>query len=231
MPKLFFVNVFLLFSSIVYGQYTIGNQSGQGNRTGLRGDLKGNPIQYNSYEYVTVGTAFLFEDYRIGMLTSGDGIGYPPLMLKVDLVVDKVYYLDGAGKPLELVTPVMYVKFEDSTSKMVVELLRAKYFENAAKVGINGWLQILESGKAMLLKPMEKTIQKTVPYGTGVAEVSIVQKGGYVIAVGKEALLVKKYKDAVEMLEMNNPAIKNFKPTQKGLEAQLAELVSAFNQL
>ncbi len=231
MPKLFYLCSFLLIASIGRGQFTPGNQTGQGNRTGLMGDIKGNPIKYDNYADVTTGSPFLFEDYRMGTLNNGSGLAYPPLMLKVDLVADKVYYLNEAGQPMELASPVMYLKFNDKIAGKDVELLKAFYFTNYSKEGLKGWLQIHENGKAMLLEPKERNMRKSIPYGTAVADVRIDQKGGWVIAVDKEVLLVKKYKDAAEMLEKSNPAIKSFKPTQKALDAQLAELVRAFNQL
>lgn len=231
MPKLLYLMAFVLCNNIGWSQFTLGNQSAQGNRNGLMGDLKGNPVQYNAYKDVTNGSAFLFEDYRKAVLTSGDGTGYPPLMVKIDLVTGKIFYLDPSGNQMELISPVMYIKMSDILLGDNLELLRSTYFSNYEKEGLKSWLQLYVSGKAMLLKPMERTVQRIAPYGTATAAVSIEQKGGWVIAIDKDALLVKKYKDAAEFLTNAKPEIKNFKPTQKKLDAQLEELARYYNSL
>lgn len=182
----------------------------------------------SKYEKVSEGSPWLRKYWCSAYMTDGKGNTYNPLPIKIDLVDDKLLYLDK-GNEMELVTPIMYLTAIDSLTRDTLKMVRAEYY-HLNDENIKGWLQVEAMGKAILLQDLNKTLFENKAYNSAVADLQVLDNNSWIIFLEGTAHRIKKIKEAENLLMASNPSLKNFKYKEKGLGAQLRELVLAFNR-
>jgi hypothetical protein len=183
----------------------------------------------NKYEKVSEGSPWLRKYWCEAYMTDGKGNTYKPVPIKIDLVADKLLYLDK-GAEMELVTPIMYLSAIDSLTRDTLKMVRADYYQ-LNNDDIKGWLQVEAMGKAILLQDLNRTLFENKAYNSAVVDLQIQENNNWIILLDSTAHRIKKIKEAESLLITSNPLLKNIKYKEKGLGSQLVELVNAFNQL
>jgi hypothetical protein len=182
----------------------------------------------NRYEKISEGSPWLRKYWCTAYMTDGKGNTYQPLPVKIDLVADKLLYLDK-GMEMELVTPIMYLTAIDSLTNDTLKMVRADYY-NLNDESIKGWLQVEAMGKAILLQDLNKSLFENKAYNSAVADLQVLDNNAWIIFLDGKAHRIKKIKEAENLLIAINPSLKGFKYAEKGLGLQLRELVMAFNR-
>ncbi len=182
----------------------------------------------SKYEKVSEGSPWLRKYWCSAYMTDGKGNTYNLLPIKIDLVDDKLLYLDK-GNEMELVTPIMYLTAIDSLTRDTLKMVRADYYQLNDE-NIKGWLQVEAMGRAILLQDLNKTLFENKAYNSAVVDLQVLDNNAWIIFLEGTAHRIRKIKEAENLLMTSNPSLKNFKYKEKGLGAQLRELVLAFNQ-
>jgi hypothetical protein len=182
----------------------------------------------NRYEKVSEGSPWLRNYWCTAYITDGKGNTYLPVLIKIDLVADRLLYLDK-GAEMELVTPVMYLTAIDSLTNDSLKMVRADYYK-LNNESVKGWLQVEAMGKAILLQDLNKSLFENKAYNSAVTDLQVLDKNSWIILLDGTAYQIKKIKEGENLLLAGNPSLQNFRYTQKGLGPQLRELVMAFNR-
>jgi hypothetical protein len=183
----------------------------------------------NKYEKVSEGSPWLRKYWCTAYMTDGNGNTYKPLPVKIDLVEDKLLYLDKKGIEMELVTPIVYLTAIDSLTKDTLRMVRADYYKLNDE-NIKGWLQAEAIGKAILLLDLNKSLFENKAFNSAVTDLHVLDNNVWIIFLDGKAHRIKKIKEAESLLVAANPTLKNFRYNEKGLGQQLRELVLAFNR-
>ncbi len=180
------------------------------------------------YEKVSEGSPWLRSYWCNAYMTDAEGNTYKPIMIKIDLVADKLLYLDK-GNEMELVTPIMYLTAIDSLTRDTLKMVRAEYYQLNDE-NIRGWLQVEAIGRAILLQDLNRTLFENKAYNSAVVDLQVQENNNWIILLDGTAYRIKKIKEAESLLMASNPLLKSIKYKEKGLGPQLRELVMEFNR-
>jgi hypothetical protein len=204
----------------------MSNLSAQNLNLDIRSFIKGMPGTY-VYENLSSGSPWLLNYWCPAVLTDKMGQSYWGAAFKVDLVADKLIYTDK-GKDLEVLIPIQTMTLIDSLTRDSIKLARPEYFK-IADANLSGWLQVYETGKAVLMHDLNKSLEETKAYGSSAKEYNVNDNFIWIIVLDGTVYRIKKLKEAETILGKNNPKLQGISYTTKGLGPQLQELVRAFN--
>jgi len=192
-------------------------------------DLKGE-VLVNKYSKVTVGSPFFSDDWLKGKFISTDGRIYDNLSLKLDLVENDIYFLNDLSQEMILYTPVSQIILTNFVTSQSFTFIRTdKLCQSNPKI----WYQVLDSGKATLLKSQPKQVIEQKPYGSSVMEENIISNVYYYLFYNQGCYPIKT---AGELWQKLNDLLPGFeektkvKGTGKKTEEELIRLTGQFNK-
>jgi hypothetical protein len=151
----------LLIQTSAFGQRNFTNNFNNANE--LMTDVTGKPI-YLQVNYNIDGTPFFPEDYRRGSIKTAGGKLYENLLLKFNMLEDKLLMKLDDGTELVTITPVSQVIIDGITG-----VVNAKVFQHGYPVTdghtLTTWYEVLDSGKMQLLKLREVKYDDKRYYG------------------------------------------------------------------
>lgn len=222
--------LYLLPGSPAAAQFTL-DHSNYSKGTGFVTDVTGRRPNDKAYDRIIDGSPWWFDYFMEADLAGENGTLYRNIPVKIDLLADKVFYRDATGATMELLTPVRYLLARPPGGSDTLKLVRAAYFTAQQNGGITGWLQLHIEGEATLLQQMGKQMQENKPLGSATTEYSIANRYTWVVLLDGSLVPVKKVKDLQELLAKRKPALLTYKGKQKGFDAQVKELVLAYNRM
>jgi len=205
---------------------TVAVQSGI---PGFLFDLKGDPL-VNKYTKVTEGSPFFSDDWLKGKFISTDGKIYDNLSLKLDLLENDIYYLNDQTQELILKTPVSKIILSNLVTGQSFTFIKT---DELCQTTPKTWFQVLDTGKACLLKSQPKQITEHKPYGSSVLEEKITSSVYYFLLYNQDCFTIKS---AGELWEKLNDQIPGFsektkvKGPVKKSEEELIRLTAEFNK-
>ncbi len=215
-------------STRAWAQFTFDHSNYQKGR-GFVTDVTGRKPDAADYDRVTHGSPWWRDYFMPADLADGKGGVYNKIPIKIDLLADKVFYKDSTGALFELLTPVKYLRAFAPGSSDTLKMVHSKYYDSNMDPGIAGWMQLQILGEATLLQKTGKVINENKGFSSAVADYTISNQLTWVVALDGQLYKIKKTKELQALLESRKPAMQAYTPTQKGLDAQVQELVLAFN--
>ena len=201
-------------------------------RPGIPGflfDLKGE-VLVNKYSKVTEGSAFFSDEWLKGKFYSSDGKVYDNLALKIDLVENEIYFLNDQSQELILKTPVKQIILSNIVTGQSFTFIKT---DQLCQTNPRTWFQVLDTGKALLLKSQPKQVTEYKPYGSATTEEKITTSINYYLLYKQECLTIKSAQELWEKLNVEMPGFTQ-KTTAKGpakkSEEELIRLTHLFNE-
>lgn len=192
-------------------------------------DLKGE-ILVNKYSKVTVGSPFFSDDWLKGKFISTDGRIYDNLSLKLDLVENDIYFLNDLSQEMILYTPVSQIILTNFVTNQSFTFIKTdKLCQSNSKI----WFQVLDSGKAWLLKSQPKQVIEHKAYGSSVTEENIISNVNYYLFYNQGCYPIKTAIDLWEKLNEQLPGFEErtkVKGQGKKTEEELIRLTGQFNK-
>ncbi|MBC7948483.1 MAG: hypothetical protein H7Y42_11420 [Chitinophagaceae bacterium] len=170
-------------------------------------DANGRPL-YLRTTYIADGSPYLYEEYAFAEITSSNGTLYPNVRVKVDLVDKLVIYITESGDEMIATTPIRQVRFHNFISSGVAQGAVVLEGSDGSVNSPGGKIyQVLESGKAKLLKELTVTFSDNKRYGEATVTRVFTRKETYFGLFDGPPGLKK--------LERNKSSLVDFFPTMK----------------
>lgn len=128
-------------------------------------DVTGKPLLLHT-TYVAEGSPYFYEDYCYAQITAATGKIYSNVKVKIDLTDKSVIYQTESGAEMIATTPILQVKFMNFVSngtahgEVVLTGFNTSLNDEKGKV-----YQLIEDGKAKLLKELVVTYRDNKKYG------------------------------------------------------------------
>jgi hypothetical protein len=192
-------------------------------------DLKGEPI-VNLYSRVTEGSPFFSREWMKGRAVGQDGKIYDNLTVKLNLLDPGIHFQDEEQRELRMNIAMRDLVLTDPASGTFFRFTRAG---NICKGNPQSWYQVLDSGRATLLKLDTRLLTEVKPYGSAVTEEHITAYVRFFLVVEGNCSQVRSPAEAWAILAEKRPAFME-KPSgkinAKKLEDELVKMVSSFNK-
>ena len=194
-------------------------------------DLNGHSLLKKSDPDVS-GSPFMRDDWAPAKITLSKGKEIGPLMIKLNIESNELYYLDSAGK--EMIAADGIVKKIDCVnfySKDSIRYVFKNGYPSIDKQNENFFYQVLAEGKTELLVKKSKYIRTTKNDLTGDVTKDIVDGADmlYVYANNTMQIYRPSKSFVIQLLKDKESAISSYIETHKINFKKTAELVMLFN--
>lgn len=189
--------------------------------------------QVSSAKYVKVvsGTPYFNEKWMRGAIMLKDSSEVANLLLRLDLLANKVEYVSKSGEQLIVTAPIWKIRLTDSITG------EHSYFIHSSAIPVSnvalGWYQILSQGKVGLYKKINKDIQENKPYGSATYEQTINTSSQYYLYNGTSFTHIQKFKELPGVLADKQTELTRM-IKEKGLNGKKDEdyisLITWYNQ-
>jgi hypothetical protein len=160
--------------------------------------VSGEPILTAKFVKITEGTPFYKDEWKKSSVILSNGAEVKDVPIKLNLLENKVHFLDKNGKELISYSPIREVVITDDVSGENSRFVSSTYLHsNPPK---SGWYQWLHSGDAALFKYINKDVSETKPYGSATVEQRIRTSEKYYVLYNNTFFLLKSLKDIPNVL-------------------------------
>ncbi|HMK25018.1 MAG TPA: hypothetical protein VK483_03245 [Chitinophagaceae bacterium] len=222
MVRIYYVLLFLIISS--------GLQAQSANP--FMKDAFGRPL-YLRTNYIAEGSPFFYDEYCFAEITTTNGKVYPNVKVKIDLVNKSIIYMTESGEEMIATTPINQVKlmiFINNETAYGETILRG--FNSPMNSADGNIYQVLEDGKAKLLKEVIVTYSDTKKYSEAtITRVFTKKENFFALFENKTELRkVDKNKNSlISMFETKQAEIRNYIENQKLKCKSEQDLIKIFN--
>ncbi len=225
------VNLFLLLSlaEACFGQDPTSTIDG--NRLDLKGSIVfvGNAVSID-------GTPYYNESWSRGSITLLNKKKYQGVSVKLNLQTDDVLYIDEETKKelIALKGSVWEVEVGDPEKNGLLVRFRCGY-PVIGNNDVKTYYQVLEEGKATLLKQLKKTIDEEKPFNSATVIRRYETEKSYFLFTGNSMLPLKRKKeDLLNVLADQNEKVDEFIRINKlnlKSDDHLAKIIQYYNTL
>lgn len=140
------------------------------------------------------GSPFFQDKWSQGRLITEDRNVYQNILLRLNLMDNRVHYQDSAGKEMVLNLPIREVQLQQTSSGTA-------HFINGNMLPASrpGWFQLLVNDTLTLLKGFTKQFEEHTSYGSA-TEYSIKTQESYIVFVKDQEFRVNRPSDFVKIL-------------------------------
>lgn len=198
-------------------------------------DQMGQPVLTKSYTNVQ-GSAYLYNNWMKGSMTTGNGVTFDGVELMYDQVVDELIFKDGKGQAKIPTQPIVEFTIKPMLdSGPLQERVFRRGFIPADGANPNTFYEVLADGEVQLLKRVTKSIFEELPYGSA-TKIKVFKTDEYFYIAHNEKLtqIRNNKKSVLSALPHKKTKLEAYlkahKPDLKN-EAELAKLVGYYNGL
>lgn len=191
----------------------------------------GEPVGNVKFVKLVEGSPFFKDDWLKADIVLQSGAGFKNIASKLDLMENKIHYLDPKGNELIATQLVKEITFYDPAHGASFRFVNA---DNVASTAKSGWYLLLFSGKASLYQVFDKQVFEDKPYGTATTEQRIKTKNTYLVVHNNVQLSVKKLKELPEILNNKKSELEAFiKNQNKNFSEQdrIIDAITYYNSL
>jgi len=191
--------------------------------------VNGVPLNTNTFYKVVEGSPFFMEHWMKGAASLGEK-EYKNLRLKLNLMDDKVHFMDAKGNEIICSTPINSVSLTDSLTGKQYRFVHGSNIPSTQDTR-SAWMELVTDGaKAQLYCHHKKNISETRPYGSATLEQRILTSDLYYVRVGDKLVRVKKLSDIISALDSKQEEAQQWsKKNAKDNAAGYAKLVEWYN--
>jgi hypothetical protein len=192
-------------------------------------DLQGQPLTSRLVNNYVDGTPFFKENWLNATLMENNGRTYKDIKIKLDLLENRIYFLDTKEAERELTSPVKTIVLDDPSSGKTMTFVDINDIGKQRTESGKWWCQKLIEGDATLIKNYNKVKYESKGYNSAGLEISVKDEIRWFIVKEGQLLSFRKQKELVELLKKDDPSIANFKPSGNNAEMQYIDIVNAYN--
>lgn len=158
----------------------------------------GEPMVTGKFVKITEGSPFYKDEWKPSSVILNNGAEVKDVQIKLNLLENKVHYLDKNGKELVSQSSIREVVITDDISGENSRFISSVYFNTEPPK--SGWYLWLHSGEASLYKFIIKDVTESKPYGSATAEQRIRTTDKYYVFYNNTFFLLKSLKDIPNVL-------------------------------
>jgi len=163
----------------------------------------------NATETFTEGTPYYKDEWMKGLLVSVDSQLYKDISIKLDLVENRLHYLNSEGKDFVSTTPLREI-FLVQTGGDTLHFIHSSYLTGYSSLLPAGWYQQLASGRASLYMFFKKKVEENRPYGSAAPERSIRTENIFAVRTPAGLTEVKRIRDLPDVLNDKRTELQAF---------------------
>lgn len=169
----------------------------------------GEPFLTAKFVNLKEGTPYFKDEWLKAILINEDNEEYRSVDVKLDLLDNKIHYLDPNGKEFISTTLIKQVIFTDA-SGFNYKFVHSSILPKGTNTEKNGWYLWLTTGTASLYKFFTKSLSEVKPYGSATFEQRIKTSESYLVHYNNTFLEIKKIKDAPSVLANKKSELQDF---------------------
>lgn len=179
------------------------------------------------------GSPFFNDDWLKGIITLSDGKSYSAQQLKIDLLNTKLYFINLYGQEKVCVSQVDRVMLLDSANDAVHTFIHSDVLPDHPDLKDSAWLEVLQPGKAELIKYHKKELVEKSSYASSPVDV-IKTQNRYYISLNDRLYKVSNFREVRNVFFAHGKEIdeylRNKQPSWKK-EGDVAGLVAYYNSI
>jgi hypothetical protein len=184
--------------------------------------LNGEAFVNTKFVNLTAGSPYFKDEWLKAVLVSSTGTEYRDVQARIDLMENRVHYLDN-GVELVTETPLKEIVVTDGAGNNYRFVHSGSLLKDAKPV----WYLWLSTGKASLYKQFEKSVFEEKPFGSATTEQTIRTKETYIILYNNALLEVKKIRDLPSVLANKKTELEAFLRTRDDRNASMDDRMTA----
>jgi len=196
--------------------------------------VSGEPFVTTKFVNLVEGTPYFKDDWMGAILVDGKNNQYKSKSVRLDLLDNKIHFLDDGGREMIASLDAKQIIFTD-TSGNNFKFLYSSALPGDLKSVKHGWYLWLVTGKASLYKYFTKTLSEMRPYNSATYEQYIKTKASYLVLYNNALMEIKKLKDAPAVLANKKAELENFLKTKDketdSMDDRFAALIQFYNSL
>jgi len=194
----------------------------------------GEPFVNAKFVNLVEGTPYFKDEWLKGIVVDKAHHEYRNISIKLDLLDNKVHYLNDEEQELIATTPLEEVVLTDAAGNNY-RFVRSSLFEKPVNGAKDSWYLWLCSGKASLYQIFSKTLSETKPYGSATSEQHMKTSEKYLILYNSSFSEVKKLKDVPAVLANKKTELeaflKNSDDQKASMDDRFIKLIEYYNSL
>jgi hypothetical protein len=188
----FGIALLTVFSINSEAQKTVGNP--------LFLHMHDNMVKVDKYANVN-GTPFLNDEWQTAAVMLANDVLAENVKVRLNLLENTLHYLDDEGNEMVSTQPVKSVMFKNAASDTSAVFVTRRFVKEGGEKLPDAWMQLLQKGKASLLKMVHKDLQDDPKqYGSATVTQSIVTEVRYYVWYQKELTRVKNVTEIADLL-------------------------------
>jgi hypothetical protein len=194
----------------------------------------GEPFSVTKFSKVVEGSPFFKDQWIKGKVTLSTGLEYTGVPVRMNLLEDKVHYLDNQGQEMVVGSKVWQVELPDSATGINYSFVHSSFLGPGKNSELRCWLLALQTGHVGLYKELHKTINESHPYGTATVEQTIRTVPRYYVLKDNQIVPIKKWQNLVDLLSDRKADIDeqiNQNKLKGKSESDFVSLVKFYNEL
>ncbi len=172
--------------------------------------IPGKPLPLNKYENLVEGSPYFNENWLLATIWVNGGSKYYNVPVKLNLHDHNLYFKDSAGTELISTSNINIVVLKNEFSNDSCIFYHYSVLGDGALNKKMEWLQVLHTGKNMLLKGFLKILTETKPYNATIPQQHIQTNKNYGIWVNGKMFWLEKLKDVTAILPTKSAIIENY---------------------
>ena len=233
------VLLFLLFPAFTLAQgngFGIGYSDVQNGFSGLRSFfnvVSSEPITAPNNPHQLDGSPYFRDEWMKGIITLSNGQSYRGEQMRLDLLNTKLFFINQEGREKVCVSPVDRVILLDSVNSKAHTFVHSFVLPVHPDLKDSVWLEVLQPGKAQLVKYQKKELVEKSSYASAPVDV-IKTQTRYYLWYDNRLFKVSSFRDLREVFAAHKTELQAYldkeKPSWKE-EAHIINVVSYYNSL
>jgi hypothetical protein len=232
-----FTLVTLFFSQLCFSQVNIPTNATSFDilsRNPAWSSTNGHKYSGEKYADVIQGSAYFKDGWMRGTFIVPGGPAQTGFVVRMDLLDNKVHFLNEVGDEMEATMQIQEVFLEDTILGQKYQFRHSNFITNDAIKPDHGWYQVLQDGKASLLKRYKKQMIDTKPdYGSTTVHSKIITDEQYYILNDKRLQQIKRISDVYLVFFDKKAELEDFisKNKLKSREDDYIRIIAQYNTI
>ena len=191
-----------------------------------------NMVKVDKYANVN-GTPFLNDEWQMAAVMLANDVLAENVKVRINLLENTLHYLDEEGKEMVSTQPIKSVVFKNAASDTSAVFVTRRFVKEGGEKLPDAWMQLLEKGKASLLKMVHKELKDDPKqYGSATVTQSIVTDMRYYVWYQNELTRVKNVTEIADLLVNSKlyARVDKMKKNSKS-EEDMRSAIAYFNNL
>jgi hypothetical protein len=170
--------------------------------------IEGVPYSLEKYTRIVDGTPFFSDSWMNGKILLQNGSISRNLPLRLNLLENKVNYLNPKGQEMVITEPMRYLILTDSAG-VEYSFLHGDQLTNDQDLQ-DVWFQVLVNSRISLCKQTKKAVRETKGYGSATAEQSIQTSDLFYVRNKNDFIHIKKWDDLLAALDDKRELVRQY---------------------